>query len=326
MVFGSMSLAILVLSEGITSARTLSAGFAGLITALAFAAGVAVQPIARRVSNPLAGDVAGLCCAAAGAGLGVVAVADTDRVLAGGSAVLFGLAYGLCLVSGLRQAEQMARPGERGAVVACYYALASLGFAAPYLADGLDAVSGKAGAFAVLAGIAVLVAAWTAGYALRLGRAERTAAAEARTRGRHGPHRPESPKTWHHGPSGIKKRGSTHEADRGLAAGQAHEGAERADDPYVAAETGDQTWTFPITAASAGNSRFSRPTKPVAPGCRYGCPQAPPSGLRSSGSSSISNAITATSMCIPLSSPNANCTSGPGTGRTTATTCTPRCR
>lgn len=26
------------------------------------------------------------------------------------------------------------------------------------------------------------------------------------------------------------------------------------------------------------------------------------------------------------SSPNANCTSGPGTGRTTATTCTPRCR
>jgi hypothetical protein len=192
MVSGSMSLAIVVLPEEITSARTLSAGFAGLITALAFAAGVAVQPIARRVSNPLAGDVAGLCCAAAGAGLGVVAVADTDRVLAGGSAVLLGLAYGLCLVSGLRQAEQMARPG----------------FAAPYLADGLDAVSGKAGAFAVLTGIAVLVAAWTAGYALRLGRAERTAAAEARTRGRHGPHRPGSPKTWHHGPSGIKK-GST---------------------------------------------------------------------------------------------------------------------
>jgi len=88
----------------------------------------------------------------------------------------------------------MARPGERGAVVACYYALASLGFA-PYLADGLDAVSGKTSAFAVLTGITVLVAAWTAGYALRLGRAERTAAAEARTRGRHGPHRPESPKT-----------------------------------------------------------------------------------------------------------------------------------
>jgi hypothetical protein len=33
----------------------------------------------------------------------------------------------------------------------------------------MDAVSGKAGAFAVLTGIAVLVAAWTAGYALRLG-------------------------------------------------------------------------------------------------------------------------------------------------------------
>lgn len=172
-VFGSVSLAIVVLPEDVTSARTLSAGFAGLMTALAFSAGVAVQSAARRFANPLAGDVAGLCCAAAGAGVGVAAVASADRVLAGVSAVLLGLAYGLCLVSGLRQAEQMAGPGERGAVVACYYALAYLGFAAPYLADGLGGVFGKAGAFGVLAATAVLLAAWSAGYAVRLGLAGR---------------------------------------------------------------------------------------------------------------------------------------------------------
>jgi hypothetical protein len=168
-VFGSVSLAIVVLPEDVTSAGTLSAGFAGLMTALAFAAGVGVQSAARRLANPLAGDVAGLCCAAAGAGVGVAAVAGASRVLAGVAAVLLGLAYGLCLVSGLRQAEQMAGPGERGAVVACFYALAYLGFAAPYLADGLGAVFGKAGAFGVLAATAVVLAAWTAGYAVRLG-------------------------------------------------------------------------------------------------------------------------------------------------------------
>jgi hypothetical protein len=173
MVFGSVALAIVVLPEEVTSPRTLSAGFAGLMTALAFSAGVGVQPLARRLGNPLAGVVAGMCCAAAGAGVGVAAVAAADRVLAGVAAVLLGLAYGLCLVSGLRQAEQMAGPTQRGSVVACYYVLAYLGFAAPYLAAGLGAVSGQAGAFGVLAGIAVVIAAWTAGYGLRRARADR---------------------------------------------------------------------------------------------------------------------------------------------------------
>jgi MFS family permease len=133
LVFGSVALAIVVLPEEVTSARTLSAGFAGLMTALSFAAGVAVQPFARRLRDVLAGTVAGLACAAAGAAVGIAAVAAADRVLAGLAAVLLGLAYGLCLVSGLRQAEHMASPDERGAVIACYYALAYLGFAVPYL-------------------------------------------------------------------------------------------------------------------------------------------------------------------------------------------------
>ena len=189
MVFGSVALAIVVLPEDVTSARTLSAGFAGLMTALAFSAGVGVQPFARRLGNPLAGVVAGLCCAAAGAGVGVAAVAAADRVLAGVAAVLLGLAYGLCLVSGLRQVEQMAGPTQRGAVAACYYALAYLGFAAPYLVAGLGAVSDQASAFGVLAGIAVVIAAWTATYALILQRTDPIPAAELTTTGTS--HRPE---------------------------------------------------------------------------------------------------------------------------------------
>ena len=141
------------------------------MTALSFAAGVAVQPFARRLRDMLAGTVAGLCCAAAGAAVGIAAVAAADRVLAGLAAVLLGLAYGLCLVSGLRQAEQMASPDERGAVIACYYALAYLGFAVPYLTAGLGALAGKSGAFVVLTAIIAALALWTAGYAASLRRA-----------------------------------------------------------------------------------------------------------------------------------------------------------
>jgi predicted MFS family arabinose efflux permease len=179
MVFGSVALAIAVLPEEVTSAGSLSAGFAGLMTALSFAAGVAVQPFARRLRDPLTGAVAGLTCTVAGTGVGIAAVAGPDRVLAGAAAVLLGLAYGLCLVSGLRQAERLAAPDERGAVVACYYALAYLGFAAPYLAAGLSAAAGKAGAFTALTAIIAGLTLWTAGYAARLRRTARQAEADS---------------------------------------------------------------------------------------------------------------------------------------------------
>jgi predicted MFS family arabinose efflux permease len=170
LVFGSVALAIVVLPEEVTSARTLSAGFAGVMTVISFAAGVVVQSFARRLRDMLAGVVAGLVCATAGCAVGIAAVASADRVLAGVAAVFLGLAYGLCLVSGLRQAEHMASPDERGAVIACYYAVAYLGFAVPYLAAGLGALAGKTGAFVALTAIIAALALWTAGYAASLRR------------------------------------------------------------------------------------------------------------------------------------------------------------
>jgi hypothetical protein len=148
-----------VLPEEVTSAGTLSAGYAGLMTALAFAAGIGVQPAARRLTarRPRAGIIAGLGAATAGTALGVAAVAGPSQVIAGLSAVLLGLAYGLCLVSGLHDAEQLAGPGDRGTVIAAYYVLAYLGFAAPYGVDVLNAGLGKPGTFAVLAGAAAVL-------------------------------------------------------------------------------------------------------------------------------------------------------------------------
>ncbi len=162
-VFGTISLAIVVLPEEVTSARTLSAGYAGLMTILAFAAGIGVQPAARRLTarRPRAGIIAGLAAAVAGAAIGAAAVAGPNEALAGVAAVFLGLAYGLCLVNGLHDAEQLAGPRDRGTVLAAYYVLAYLGFGAPYAVDGLNQAFGKPGTFAVLAGIAAVVGGLT---------------------------------------------------------------------------------------------------------------------------------------------------------------------
>jgi hypothetical protein len=117
--------------------------------------------------RPHAGIIAGLGAAAAGAAVSVAAVAGPSQVLAGVGAVLLGLAYGLCLVCGLHDAEQLAGPRDRGTVLAAYYVLAYLGFAAPYGVDGLNAALGKPGTFAVLAGVAAVLAGLTWARAAR---------------------------------------------------------------------------------------------------------------------------------------------------------------
>jgi len=168
-VFGSVSIAIVVLPEEVTSAHTLSAGFAGLMTVLAFTAGIGIQPAARifAARNDRLGIIAGTGAAAAGAAVSAFAVAGPNRVLAGLGAVLLGLAYGLCLACGLHQSEQLSDPTDRGAVLSCYYVLAYLGFCAPYAVDGLNEVFGQPGTFAVLAAAAAVLTGLLAASVVR---------------------------------------------------------------------------------------------------------------------------------------------------------------
>jgi MFS family permease len=168
-VFAIASLAFVVLPQEVTSAGRLSVGFAGLMTAVAVASGIAIQPVARRLETRrrLAGNVSGLVCATAGLGLAAAVVAASSRPGAIVCAVLCGLAYGQCLVSGLRECERLADRREHGAVVACYYALTYVGFGAPYLVDGLNGPLGRTGAFIALSILAALCALWTAWYTRR---------------------------------------------------------------------------------------------------------------------------------------------------------------
>lgn len=178
--FGAATLAFVVLPQEVTGAGSLSVGFAGLVTAVTVGSAVAAQPLARRLEarRRLAGNVAGLACAAAGAILIIVAVAMPNRAVAIACAVVFGLAYGFCLVSGLRESERLADSGERGAVVACYYVLTYVGFGAAYLVDGLSAVIGRTNAFIALAAAAGVSAAWIGAYTARSRSPDRRAGAD----------------------------------------------------------------------------------------------------------------------------------------------------
>ncbi len=168
-VFGSASLAFVVLPQEVTSAHSLSVSFAGLATAVTLGSGVAIQPLARRIeaARRHGAAIAGLIGAAAGAGVAVAALTSHSRVLVLVSAIPFGCCYGLGLVSGLREAERRADPGERAAVVAIFYVLAYLGFGAPYIIDGLNAGLSRATTFAIVAFAALALAAWLTAYTAR---------------------------------------------------------------------------------------------------------------------------------------------------------------
>jgi MFS family permease len=169
-VFGAASLAFVVLPQEVTSNGSLSVGYAGLITTVTVASGIAVQPLARRLEarHRLAGEIAGLACAAVGTGVAIAVIGASSRAGAAGCAVAFGLAYGLCLVSGLRECERLADRGQHGAVVACFYALTYLGFSVPYLVDALNGLLGRDGTFTALAIVAAVSAAWTLLYTARM--------------------------------------------------------------------------------------------------------------------------------------------------------------
>ena len=171
-VFGTISIAIVVLPEEVTSAKSLSAGFAGLMIAFAFISGAGIQQLARRmeIRLPFSGNVAGQCCAVAGALIAIPAVAGPNETLAVVAAVFLGLSYGLNLVAGLQQSERLADAGDRGAIIAGYYVLAYLGFGAPYLVDALNLAAGRTGAFVIIACVAGALALWTYGYSRALAR------------------------------------------------------------------------------------------------------------------------------------------------------------
>ena len=135
------------------------------ITSLTALAGVAIQPVARRLETAVpiqgrdnTGGLVGLLVLGGGLALAALTADLRETWLLIPCAIVLGSAYGICLVAGLLEVGRLAPEGALAALTATYYAFTYLGFAAPYLL----ALAGNIVHYAVLlliaSGLAVLTA------------------------------------------------------------------------------------------------------------------------------------------------------------------------
>jgi MFS family permease len=161
-VFAAPAIAFALLPSVVgAGAATDGVALTATITALCAVAGVAVQPLARRLDGHARGDRAaatGLLTLAAGLVVGAVTAGTGQDWMLVPSAIVLGGAYGLCLVAGLIEIHRIADGRSLASLTAAYYALAYLGFAAP----SLIALGAHLASYASLLLIAAAIALGTA--------------------------------------------------------------------------------------------------------------------------------------------------------------------
>ncbi|WP_197040844.1 MFS transporter [Pseudonocardia halophobica] len=138
----------------------------GLVAGLTMGTGVVVQPLVRRLGTTWAGAIA-LALGAAGIALGLLADLTGAWPLVVPVSVLLGLAYGICLATGLTLVARLADPAARGALTGTFYACSYLGFFVPVLLAVVGGGHGFVPGLAGLAVVSVLAAAWLATPAAR---------------------------------------------------------------------------------------------------------------------------------------------------------------
>jgi MFS family permease len=137
--------------------------FSAIVTMLTMVAGIAVQPLARRVNHPekpyLIATALGIVVG--GLVLGAVAAASTWWWLIAVAALVLGAGYGCCLVYGLMEVQRLASAENLGRLTAVFQALAYCGFGAPYLLAVIEHALPPSELLMLAAVPAVLTLAWT---------------------------------------------------------------------------------------------------------------------------------------------------------------------
>lgn len=130
-VFTFPSVAITVLPLGLRAAMPgADLAVTGLVAGVSLGVGVLVQPLEARLGVVRAAPVAA-ALGASGVALGLLAISTGLPALLLPAAAALGAAYGLALAAGLTATQWLAAPEARGALVATFYAVTYLGFAAP---------------------------------------------------------------------------------------------------------------------------------------------------------------------------------------------------
>jgi len=114
--------------------------YSGLAILVTPGCGALVSPLAGRlaVRDPLAPAVAGMGTIAAGLVTGSWAVGHEDPLLALAASAALGCGYGLCVVYGLSQTARIAGPDRLAVLTGAFWALAYVGFTAPYVFTLVD--------------------------------------------------------------------------------------------------------------------------------------------------------------------------------------------
>jgi MFS family permease len=104
-----------------------------VLTVATLGAGVAVQPLAKRLDDRSTARavVVSMVVMSGGIAAAAVTAATGSPWLAALVAVLLGAAYGIAVVSGLLEIQRMAEPDELAGLTGVYYAVAYVGFLLP---------------------------------------------------------------------------------------------------------------------------------------------------------------------------------------------------
>lgn len=177
--FGVNAISIAVLPLVVADTVRADLLYATVLIALNFGAGIAVQPLARRLDDLGSARALLVAMTVVGAGLGLAAAtaATGDPRLGAVAAVVLGSSYGINLVSGLQEVQRLAGPDELGALTGAYYVLGYVGFLLPTV---MAVVATWASYPAMLVTLAVLatVGLLMVRAASRTGLPDRTAAPE----------------------------------------------------------------------------------------------------------------------------------------------------
>ncbi|WP_344284287.1 MFS transporter, partial [Actinomadura napierensis] len=130
--------------------------YSAAVAALASAAGIAVQPLARRARTPQRLRTAAMGLVIAGMLVAAGAAAATSPWLAVAAALVLGAGYGSCQVCGLQEVQRLARPDRLAALTSVYQAVSYLGFAVPFPLAAAGRLAPPAVLLLITAGLAVL--------------------------------------------------------------------------------------------------------------------------------------------------------------------------
>jgi len=167
-VFGSASIALAYL-PGLVKAQLGGHAliFSAVVTLFTAAAGIVVQPLARRLDRAAGTRLLASALAIVVAGLLVAVAASVwlSPALVVLAALVLGAGYGCCQVCGLLEVQRLAPPEHLAGLTALYQAVSYLGFLASFLLAAAGRLLSPSELLAAVAGLAMLTLVWTTWFA-----------------------------------------------------------------------------------------------------------------------------------------------------------------